>query len=196
MTSWLTDQADAIAAALEAVDAAAIETNIERHLNGDNASVTGIFRLERAGDDRLWELAIHESGHAVVAAALGLRVRSVLIRANGTGRCQNEGHQGTFAGRLNCILAQLAGYLAQHYDDDNALRAHRLSVQFDVVAARRELDSINADFPELPLSYLATARLAAAIVYAQWPAIFRTAVALRKNHSLTGDEVHNLFSEG
>lgn len=194
-SDWLAYQVEAVSAALAAVDVGTAHCDIENNFTADAAASLGIFRLDRAGDRRLWELSVHEAGHAVAGSVLGLNVTRVVIRADGSGRCDSEKHGRTFSERLSCIVMQLSGFIAEQYENAAALNADRLRGKFDIIAARRELDRLGENHPLCPVPFRAASQFAAAIVYNRWPAIFRTAVALRKHHSLTGDQVRELVGE-
>ena len=127
--------------------------------------------------------AVHESGHACVARALGLRVASVHMRG-----CTME-CPGSRDGRQRFAVASFGGPLAEVRHEG------KLS---DQEMARRWTNRWNGDLQNL-LNDLDTGPLtplyqrAEELVARHWTAIQRVAAELLQYGQLTGDEIDDLL---
>jgi hypothetical protein len=128
-------------------------------------------------------VAYHEAGHAVVALALGSKVRVVEIGPQPHANCLHRG-------KKNKAIVALAGWLAEQRACPNSPWA--ADVDFEAAC-----DSAEHLAPAAPLEALKSfLDQAAALLEAHWLEVEIVAAALLKRGKLTGAEIDALFCEG
>ena len=128
-------------------------------------------------------VAYHEAGHAVVALALGGKVRLVEIGPRPHAHCLHRT-------KTNKAITALAGDLAEQ-------RACPNSTWDAFVDLRVALDTAELLAPDEPLDALQEfLDRAEALLDRHWCAVEAVAAALLKHGTLTGAEVDALFCQG
>jgi len=163
---------------LDLVEPVGAETRFAEALARDAAKNAQREVRQTATQAELARTAIHEAGHAVIAHVGGLRVGNVRVRGDGSGCCHFEGED-----EMALISADLAGVFAELADGATIERQDALFHSSDILQARVRMD-------QLPHNWRRPLTVAAACaVESNWPAIVRTATALRALGDLGKAEV-------
>ena len=176
-----------VAAWIDAVplDAAARGTDEIRILNGQKDLRT---ECAMATDAELARAAVHEAAHAVVGQRLGLHVKRVLVRSDGSGRVTLDTPEAA-ADQLSMAIAALAGPTTSLIVGVDRNQEHLLAHGGDVQMARTHLGRSRE---HLAVTSEGVARISVCSVLSNWSEITRVATVLEALGELNGIEIRAL----
>jgi hypothetical protein len=153
--------------------------------------VSGTFPLSdiarsRPGAAELISVSVHESGHVVVAHELGLRVESVELRADATGRCSYRG--GHDEDRLAAALAGQAAELEFAFRDPGRVADCADPDRFLALEHARRLDPADVD-----LALRRGAATARTVLQRYWSGVERFGEILLERRFIAGEELRALL---
>ena len=140
--------------------------------------------------------AVHESAHVVVAHVSAIEVNGVMLRCDGSGAADYTAPGTAVEKMIARTCADLGGAIAELILGVHPWRRQALAQSSDVLLARLNADICRELMPAWSLTNRFFATVAYCAVVSNWPAIERTAHALRAAGALSAGRIRALASDG